>query len=387
MPRAIFSTSRSGFQRSAYDLRRQTVRCGGNGSPACALAVGRLRRKLLLVRAGLLVILAVAFCAVGIKASYAGLPAARSAVTQHVGTFNGTTIHYTAWVEDNFVSAPSGRSGASVITVAYTRDGVKNVGARPVIFAFNGGPGAASAILNFTAIGPVRLVGRKDGERDSGQFESSPDSVLDMADLVFIDPVSTGFSRAFPGVASKYWYSGKTDALSVAHAIKHWLKVHHRGDSPLYLLGESYGTWRVGFLLQDSEGLSFDGIILIGLFVPTTGGVIPYVTSLPTMAAGAWYHKQIDRNGRSVEEVFHDAARFAVTDYVTALMQGASLPSKARKETAEKMARLIGLPVGLILKHHLRISKNTYMFNLLKNPHKRTGQLDVRVVGELGPNE
>jgi carboxypeptidase C (cathepsin A) len=327
-------------------------------------------------------------------ASWAGqAPTPKSAVTHHTGVFNGARMSYTAWVEDNFVNDSHGRPGASIITVAYTRDGVADPKQRPVLFAFNGGPGAAGSMLNLSGIGPVRLVGGAHGDPgvrpglpESGRYEDNPDSLLDAADLVFIDPVSTGFSRAFPGENPKQWYSDATDAASVTQAIQHWLTAHHRWSSPRYLIGESYGTDRAGTMLAKDGSLKFQGVVLIALAVPEDGRLVPYVTSLPTMAAGAWYHDKIARDGRSVEQVFDAATQFARTDYLTALYRGSSLPPADRARIAQRMAALIGLPASLIAAQDLRIEKNTYMFNLLKDQHLRTGLLDVRVTGPLLAN-
>lgn len=323
----------------------------------------------------------------------AGLPAPRSAVTHHVGAFNGVQVRYTAWVEDNFVDDSHGKPGASIITVAYTRDDVADAGHRPVIFAFNGGPGAAGSMLNLSGIGPVRLVGSKQAEPgvepglpESGRYQDNPDSLLDAADLVFMDPVSTGFSRAFPGENPKQWYSDATDAASVTQAIEHWLSAHHRWASPRYLIGESYGTDRVGSMLARDKRLRFQGVVLIALAVPAGGRLIPYVTALPTMAAGAWYHNRIARDGRTVGQVFAAATQFARTEYLPALYRGSSLPAADRARIAQRMSQLIGLPASLIEANDLRIDKNTYMFNLLKDQHLRTGLLDVRVTGPLIAN-
>jgi carboxypeptidase C (cathepsin A) len=314
------------------------------------------------------------------------VPRPRSAVTHHVGEFNGVKVRYTAWIEDNFVPDSHGRPGASIITVAYTRDGVADLASRPVIFAFNGGPGAAGSMLNFSALGPVRLAGTVRGDPQSGHFESNPDSLLDAADLVFIDPVGTGFSRAFPGENPRQWYSDQSDATSVIDAIEHWLKAHHREASPRYLLGESYGTDRAGRLIERNQELRFDGVILVALAVPSGGRLIPYVTALPTMAAGAWYYRKIDRGGRTVEQVFDQAVKFARTDYLEALIRGSSLPAADRTRIAQRMSQLIGLPASLIEADDLRIDKNTYMFNLLAARHLRTGLLDVRVTAPLVAN-
>ena len=316
----------------------------------------------------------------------ADVPAPRSAVTHHVGEFNGVRVRYTTWVEDNFVDDSHGKPGASIITVAYTRDGAADGSRRPVIFAFNGGPGAAGSMLNFSALGPVRLVDTVLGQPGSGHFAANPESLLDTADLVFIDPVGTGFSRAFPGENPKQWYSDKSDAAAVASAIEHWLHAHHREASPRYLIGESYGTDRAGRLIERNKELGFDGVVLIALAVPSEGRLIPYVTALPTMAAGAWYHRKIDRGGRTVQQVFDEAERFARTDYLEALIQGGSLPATDRARIAQRLAELIGLPASLIAADDLRIDKNTYMFNLLADRHLRTGLLDVRVTAPLVAN-
>jgi carboxypeptidase C (cathepsin A) len=331
-----------------------------------------------------------AFGVVARGASAAPVPTPRSAVTHHLWSARGVHVRYTAWVEDNFVDDAHGRPGASVITVAYTRDGVADRAHRPVIFAFNGGPGAAGSMLNFSGIGPVRLVGPKTGgpgERpgmpEAGHYQDNPQSLIGAADMVFIDPVSTGFSRAFAGENPRQWYTDPSDAASVTQAIEHWLTVHHRWASPRYLIGESYGTERVGMMLAKDKRLRFNGVVLVALAVPAQGRLIPYVTSLPTMAAGAWYHHKIARDGRTVEQVFADAERFARTDYLEALFRGSDLPGADRTRIAERMSALIGLPASLIEAKDLRIDKNTYMFNLLKGEHLRTGLLDVRVTGPL----
>ena len=321
------------------------------------------------------------------------VPTPRSAVTHHVGTFNGVPMSYTAWVEDNFVDDSHGKPGASIITVAYTRDGIADPARRPVIFAFNGGPGAAGSMLNFSGIGPVRLIGKRGhepGERpgmpQSGRYRDNPESLIDAADLVFIDPVSTGFSRVFPGENPKQWYSDAADAASVTRAIERWLARHHRWESPRYLVGESYGTDRAGTMLAKDKQLRFQGVALIALAVPADGRLVPDVTAIPTMAAGAWYHQRIARGGRTVEQVFDAAERFARTEYLTALFRGSSLPAADRARIAQRLSELIGLPASLIEAKDLRIDKNTYMFNLLKDQHLRTGLLDIRVTGPLIAN-
>lgn len=309
------------------------------------------------------------------------------AVTHHTVTINGQVVHYTATVAEHFLPDDKGAPAASIITIAYTRDDVKDVGKRPVLFAFNGGPGASSSPLHMNALGPVRRVGEVPGERASGHLADNPYSPLDAADLVFIDPVGTGFARAFPGADTKSFYSTTGDALAVKSVIAEWVAQNHREASPRYLVGESYGTVRAPTILEVGPPMAFDGVMLIALVGSAPGHEMPYVSSLPTMAAGAWFHDRIDRGGRSVEQVYREAVEFARTDYVSALIQGSSLPDAERRRVAEHMSKLIGLPVELILEKNLRISDNDYMFNLLKDKGLRTGLLDVRVTAPLEPGQ
>ena len=225
------------------------------------------------------------------------------------------------------------------------------------------------------------------GDQSDSGFHENATSPLDAVDLVFIDPVGTGFSRPLPGADPKPYYSVTGDALEVKGVIADWLKAHHREASPRYMLGESYGTNRAAAIVKSGKDLPFDGVLLVALAANIPGHEMPYVAALPTMAAGAWHHQKIDRNGRTVEQVFNEALDFARTDYVTALIKGGSLPPSEKHRIAVRMSSLIGLPVDLIEKDDLRISKNEYMFNLLKDQTLRTGLLDVTVTGPLEPGQ
>jgi carboxypeptidase C (cathepsin A) len=310
--------------------------------------------------------------------SAAADPTPRVAVTHHEGHFNGQAVSYTATVAESFLHDAQGAATASVITIAYVRDGVADPSKRPVLFCFNGGPGASSSPLHTQALGP-RV--RPDGQGAS--FRDNEGSPLDAADVVFMDPVGTGFSRPLPGVDAKPYYSVTGDALEVKGVIADWLKANHREASPRYLMGESYGTNRAAAIVKNGKDLPFNGVMLVALAASVPGREMPYVSALPTMAAGAWYHQKIDRKGRTVEQVFNEALDFARTDYVTALIKGGSLPAAEKHRIALRMSSLIGLPAPFIEVHDLRISKNDYMFNLLKDKGLRTGLLDVTVTGPL----
>ncbi|MGO9999881.1 MAG: S10 family serine carboxypeptidase-like protein, partial [Acetobacteraceae bacterium] len=226
-------------------------------------------------------------------AATASARAPQSAVTRHVLYQGDRSVPYTATVAENFLHDQSGALAAAVITIAYTRDGVTQAHKRPVMFAFNGGPGASSSPLHMSALGPMGRSHSAAQTTGASSLSENPDSPLDDVDLVFIDPVSTGFSRAFPGIDPKQWYSGPADAIEVATVIKNWLKVHHREASPRYLAGESYGATRAGLILKYAPELKWNGVLLISGGSSTTGENSQDINVIAPMAAGAWFHDKI----------------------------------------------------------------------------------------------
>jgi len=313
--------------------------------------------------------------------------APRVAVTKHAGVFNGQKLTYTATVAETFLNDAAGKPAAAATTIAYVRDGVKDRAARPVMFLFNGGPGASSSPLHMSALGPYKRTKTAPDDRSGGGWEPNTTSPLDAVDLVFIDPVGTGFSRPFPGNDGKAFYDNTGDAQAVKTVIQAWLKANGREASPRYLAGESYGTTRAATIVKLSKDLPFDGVLLIALAGETPGREMPYVVALPTMAAGAWYHRKIERAGRTVDQVFAEALQFARTEYITALIQGGSLPPAEKRRIAEKMSAFVGLPADLIEQKNLRLSKNDWMFNILKDKTLRTGLLDVTITAPLEPGQ
>jgi len=314
-------------------------------------------------------------------------PTPRVAITRHEGVFNGQKVKYTATVAESVLNDAAGAPVAAATTIAYVRDGVKDRAKRPVVFLFNGGPGASSSPLHMSALGPYKRTKTAPDDRSGGGWEPNGASPLDAADLVFIDPVGTGFSRPFPGNDGKAFYSNSGDAQAVKTVIQGWLKANGREASPRYLAGESYGTTRAASIVKISRDLPFDGVLLIALAGEVPGREMPYVVALPTMAAGAWYHQKIDRAGRTVDQVFAEALQFARTEYLTALVEGGSLSPADKQRIAGKMSALIGLPADLIEAKNLRLSKNDWMFNILKDKTLRTGLLDVTITAPLEPGQ
>ncbi|MET0339295.1 MAG: peptidase S10 [Caulobacter sp.] len=298
--------------------------------------------------------------------------------TSHTGRFNDQKVAYKAIVAETLVPDASGAAKASIVTTSYVRTDVKDA-ARPVLFIFNGGPGASTTPLHFGAFGPKRRV----GEGSEQTLLDNPVSPLDAADLVFIDPVGTGYSRPFTPEDGKTFWSRTGDAASVRYVIERWLKANGREAAPRYILGQSYGTTRAALIAKDASALKLDGVLLFALVGAAEGREMPFVTSLPSVATVAWWHQKVDRAGRSVEQVYDEAVAFARTDYVAALIQGSSLPADEKRKVAQKMAAMTGLSADYIVSKDLRLTNRDFMFELLKADGLRTGQLDGRATRRL----
>nr|WP_086489808.1 peptidase S10 [Novosphingobium panipatense] len=298
-------------------------------------------------------------------------------LTRHSGTFGGRKLSYDAIVTESPVANAKGQTAAVVVTYAYVARG--STGARrPVLFFFNGGPGASSSPLHMNAFGPRRIVGKG----DTARLENNPNSLLDVADLVFIDPPGTGASMPVKGADASSLFSVSGDAAAVADVVQRWRQANGRTDGPFALVGESYGTARALAML-DAEGKAKlplpDGVALFSLSLGDNDGpVISDVSLLPTLAAVAWYHQAVDRKGKSVEQHFAEARAFAENDYARALIAGASLPGGERAKVAARMSELIGLPAAGLEKDGLQLDRQSFMLGLLSAKGLRTGQLDGR---------
>ena len=349
------------------------------------------RRHSNLFDAPLQAILAVALAlAPGIAIAQTPPPA--SFLSHGRGTFGGERVDYTVRSGETIVDMGPGKPAARMFTVAYTRTGVKDTAHRPVTFLFNGGPGSSSIWLHVGSFGPKR-VRLPDGAEPIGvapyAIEANPSSLLDVTDLVFIDPVGAGFSEAIPASENPRFANLIDDAQSFARFIGDWLIANGRANSPKYLLGESYGSVRAPLILRnlaagDYAKVSFNGLILLGQDMDTTetqqsaGNDMPYVIYLPTYAMTAWQHGKIDRAGRSLEQIYAEASTFARTDYAAALFQGSSLPAAERMRIAVRMSALIGLPASLIANEDLRIGTAMFSRELLKDEHRLLIRSDTR---------
>ncbi|MDE1148714.1 MAG: hypothetical protein PW843_19240 [Azospirillaceae bacterium] len=300
--------------------------------------------------------------------------------TRHKGRFDGQAIQYTATVGETFIPGDDNKDAeAAMVTIAYVRDGVRDPAHRPVAFIFNGGPGASSTPLQ-GGLAP-RIPDKSD--IDSGRYIDNPDSVLDAVDLVFIDPIGTGFSRALSGKPVEQYWSTRGDAQSVRYFIQTWLREHHRETSPRYIVGESYGTARAGHIAEIGEDLNLDGIVLISSTGSPGGEDLDAATRFPTFATAAAFHGKGRDAGKDARQVFDDNVRFAEGPYLAALVKGDRLSAEERDAMAGEIADRLGLPKDFILAHNLRPENYDFMLNLLKAEGQRTGQLDARAKGDL----
>jgi carboxypeptidase C (cathepsin A) len=264
---------------------------------------------------------------------------------------------------------------------------------RPVTFTFNGGPGAASIWLHLGALGPRRVE-----MGDAGALLAPPYklvdneySLLDVTDLVFIDPVTTGYSRAVPGEPDKQFHGVEEDIHSVGDFIRLYATRNRRWTSPKFLAGESYGTTRAAGLsgyLQQRYGMYFNGIILISSILNfqtagfDTGNDLPYILYLPTYTAIAWYHKKLpaDLQG-DLQKAVQESRNFAAHEYADALMVGDGLPAARRTEIAQKLSRLTGLSGEYLERSNLRIEIQRFDKELLRDQRRTVGRLDGRFTG------
>ncbi|WP_338447152.1 peptidase S10 [Pelagerythrobacter marensis] len=305
----------------------------------------------------------------------------RTVTTRHRGSFNGKAVAYDAIVTETPVANAAGETAAVVVTYAYVARNAGDASDRPVLFIFNGGPGASSSPLHMHAFGP-RVIGS-----DGSGLVNNEYSPLDVADLVFVDPPGTGASMPVAGADPSSLFSVAGDAGAVAEVVEAWREANGRTASPYALVGESYGSARALAMLgaQMEAGLPLpDGVGLLSMSIgDTSGPVIADVVLLPTLAAVAWYHGAVAREGRTARDVYDAALRFAQDEYATALIRGPSLPDGERRALAARLSALIGLPAEVLLENDLRLDKQGFMLGLLADRGLRTGQLDARATRSI----
>jgi carboxypeptidase C (cathepsin A) len=287
-----------------------------------------------------------------------------------------------------------GKPRAQIFFVAYLLNGAEDPASRPVTFVFNGGPGSSSVWLHMGGIGPRRVLLSDGGEAlpPPAKIVDNESTWLDRTDLVFIDPVSTGFSRAVRGEDPKQFYGYKQDLASVGNFIRLWTTRYSRWSSPKFLAGESYGTTRAAGLseyLQDRYGIYVNGIVLISSvlnfqsieFEPGNDG--PYPLYLPAYAAAAWYHKRLppDLEQLSLGSVLSQAEAFASNDYFLALSRGDAITPSEAERVSQQLARFTGLDAGYLKQLNLREPIDRFVNDLLKSENRSIGRYDSRFRG------
>lgn len=318
-------------------------------------------------------------------------PAPEPRQVMHQMTLNGKPFEYTSTTGFLPLKNESGKVEANIFFVAYAKKAAEP--GRPLMFAFNGGPGAAAVWLHLGGIGPKRVVMEADGTTltSRNQLTDNDATWLDLCDLVFVDPVGTGYSRAVEGDPKRF-YAFREDIRSLAQFIQLYITQYGRWLSPLYLTGESYGTTRVAGLaqrLQSDLGIYPRGVIMISsvldfqAILPDQGTDLPYALGLPSCTATAWYHKRLPPalQQRPLEETLREVERWTVEEYLPALARGDALSAEEEGRIAEKLRQFTGLPQQLILNHRLRISTAEFARELMRDAGKFLGFMDGRVIG------
>ena len=337
-------------------------------------------------------------------------------VTQHKVRIGGKEIKYTVTAGTMVLKEePADREKewegekprAQVFFIAYTKDSngsevhEKNarLAKRPLTFSFNGGPGSSSVWLHLGVLGPRRVVLTDEGELPPPPFRLTDNqySLLDETDLVFIDPVSTGYSRAADGQKPKEWHEFRKDIELVGDFIRLYTTRYNRWLSPKFLIGESYGTTRAAGLsgyLQERHGLYLNGLMLISVVLDfttirfNTHNELPFILFLPGYAATAWYHKKAGV-GQPLEKFLKEAEDFASGAYASALMKGDLLSVEERLHIVQELARFTGLSTDFIERTNLRIIDRHFFKELLRESGRTVGRLDSRFLGvdRLGVTE
>ncbi|PIB31292.1 peptidase S10 [Maribacter sp. 4U21] len=324
------------------------------------------------------------------------IPKAASFITNHQGVFGGKSITYKATAKETYLTNEKGDSVASFWSVAYTQKELKNsVSLRPVTFVFNGGPGSASVWLHMGLFGPKLVSVDSEAKKDDGAapylLKNNENGLLDLTDLVFIDPVGTGYSRVIGKGKEKDYWGLKEDAKSVTQFIRKWITDNKRWMSPKYIAGESFGTTRAAAVAKELEGngqnMALNGLILISQALDYAGStsdhynITSYLTYLPSMAATAWYHKKAGQ-GKSLEQFVEKARQFTYDSYAAALYKGNLLSKTERETIADKLVYFTGLDKSYILKSNLRILVPRFQKRLLYDEGLTIGRLDGRFMGE-----
>lgn len=308
--------------------------------------------------------------------------------SNQTGIFGGQSVDYSARVSSLILKNPEGDAYAEAVTFSYVHQDASNT--RPVTFVFNGGPGSASTWLHMGLMGPKRVrvpSNAADPSLPPYGVEDNPEALLDITDLVFIDPIGTGFSRLVGTGEAKDVYGLEEDARSVAQIVREWLRREGRWNAPVFLAGESFGTTRAAMLpyLQNGpEPIRVSGVIMVSQAMDYTGStpmhdsLIAFATYLPSLAATAWHHDQIENKPESLEAFLADVRVFIVDDYLPALFKGAYLDQNQFDRIVARLAAYTGIEASYFRQSNLRILTGRFAKELLREQGAIVGRLDAR---------
>ncbi len=316
----------------------------------------------------------------------------KPSVTHHVIELEDGPFRYKATAGYLHMKDEHQKLKARCFFISYEKEGLKDTKDRPVTFAFNGGPGAASAWVHFGAMGPKRIVTTDNGEILPApyRYEDNMETWLEFTDLVFMDPVGTGFSWHEKDEDPKQFFGVEEDLQAGGDFIRLWVTKNQRWLSPKYVAGESYGTFRGAGLanyLQGRHAMDFNGIIMISsvlnflTFSFATGNDTPYVLYLPAYTATAHYHGKLPAHlqSRDLEDLLKEVEEWAVGEYSVALLRGSALSPEDEKKIAGKMSEYTGLPVDYILDLRLRVNRDRYLKQLMRDESLVLGPYDARM--------
>jgi carboxypeptidase C (cathepsin A) len=303
-------------------------------------------------------------------------------------------IRYTTHAGEIYLRNDKGKPTASIFSIAYLRNDITDPAQRPVAFAFNGGPGSSAVWLHYGLLGPMRVaVPSVAGKLGVAPYRIDPNplSLLRVADLVFIDPVGTGFSRALAPAKNKDFWGVDEDSKSVAEFIRLWISKFNRWNSPKYLIGESYGGTRAVKLLKDlqadSSAINLNGLVLVSpaldyrTFINGIGNLVYYVNHLPAYAAAAWYHNRLPQKPPDYLAFLAEVDAFAKTEYLTALYQGEAIDPKEKERIIKKLHLYTGLSPDYLRRAHLKIDEFRFAKELLRDKGLIIGLHDSRYTG------
>ena len=314
-------------------------------------------------------------------------------VTEHKISINGKSVPYKATASTIMLKNVKDQPTALIYSTVYTRSDVEDPSRRPIAFIYNGGPGSASVWLHMGAFGPRRVVTENAAATPPAPYRivDNAYTLLDKADLVFIDPVGTGFSHAVGDAEDKDFWGVDQDVRSLAQFINIYISRNNRWNSPKFLIGESYGTFRSVALaeyLQSSDGIFVNGIVLIssvldmGTLSFSPGDDRSYIFYIPTYAAAAWYYNVLKDRPENLNKFLDDARRFASTEYAAALMKGSKLDSSEAADIAQKLSGFTGLSKDYLIKANLRVVLPQFQAELQRSRGLTVGRYDARFMGE-----